>query len=120
VAFGYYGGYSEGPRPEAIGAALQVVPPGAVVATYFRFTTHLERGHVAYDLPNPWRAHYWGVNVPDGRPLPQADTVEYVVVPAHALNGELDKQVAEELRTEFEVIHDSGGVLVLRRSEASG
>jgi uncharacterized membrane protein len=117
----YYGGYSEAPSPAAIQAALEAVPPDAVVSAYFRYTTHLDHREAIYALPNPFRASYWGIgDSKRGQRLPEADTVQYVIVPAHALNGEIDKGVVEELRRDFEVIHDSGGVLVFRRVEASG
>jgi hypothetical protein len=120
LADSYYGGYSDAPSPNAIQAALDAVPPDATVSAYMRFTTHLDHREAIYALPNPFRASYWGIGDREGQRLPEADTVEYVIVPAHALSGEIDKGVAEELRRDFEVVHDSGGVLVLRRVEASG
>ncbi len=120
VADRYYGGYSDAPSPEAVQAALDAVPPDAVVSAYSRYTTHLDRREAIYALPNPFRASYWGLGDLEGQRLPEADTVEYVVVPAHALNGEIDEAVVEELRRDFEVVHDSGGVLVFRRVEAAG
>ncbi|MFH1331257.1 MAG: hypothetical protein ABIJ48_11470 [Actinomycetota bacterium] len=121
LAAPYYGGYGDAPSVAAIEAALEAVPSDAIVSAYFRFTTHLHHREGIYDLPNPFRAHYWGISDSvTGQRLPEADTVQYVIMPAHALNGEIDDGVVDELRADFEIVHDSDGVLVFRRVEASG
>jgi uncharacterized membrane protein len=114
----YYGGYRAAPDPAAVQAALDLVPPDAVVSSYYRYTTHFDHRVAVYDLPNPFRDSYWGIDIGWGKRLPEADSVEYVVVPTHALSSEMDKSLLQELRADFETIHDSGGVLVLERRDS--
>jgi uncharacterized membrane protein len=115
LATSYYGGYGSAPSPAAIQAAFDLVPPDAVLATYYRLTPHADHRQFVYDLPNPFTAHLWGVRQREGQRLPEADTVEYVVVPTHAIAEVFDETVTAELQADFEVISDTDGVLVLRR-----
>jgi len=111
-----HGGAGEAPTGSAMEEAIEVIPADASVSAYYRYVTHLAHREEIYGFPNPFRASYWGIHDREGKRLPQADTVEYVILPRLA-EPEIAPTVAEELAANFTVIHDSGGVLVLQRNE---
>jgi uncharacterized membrane protein len=126
------GAYAWGPLPESrhpayIGdpgsafvrdaqAAVHLIPPDASVSSFYPFTTHLTHRRNVYEFPNPFRAQLWNLGRQDGQRLPEADGVEYVVLPKQrnywtpVLN-----EVVESLRTDFVTVFDSDNVVLLRR-----
>ncbi len=68
---------------------IKEIPSGAVVSAYDPLTTHLGHRQQIYFFPNPFKALYYGVDDSlEGKPLPEASEVEYVVLP-RALGEEL-------------------------------
>ena len=94
-------------------AALELIPPDASVSASYNFLTHIDHRERVYMFPTPFRAMYWGVFDQEGRRLPEADTVDYVVVPT-ALEPE-PRAVLESVRADYETVLERGGVTVLRR-----
>ncbi len=111
-----FGGEVDVPDGDAIHQAIEVIPPDASVAAYYRFTPHMDHRVEIYELTNPFRAAYWGTGDLDGMRLPAADTVEYVIVPTLALEGDDFVAVRRELSRSFEIVYDRGGVQVFRRA----
>lgn len=103
------------PSPASIEKAIEVIPPDAVVASYYRYVPHLTHREGIYEFPNPFRTRNWGVEKEPGRRLPQAATVEYLILPADLGDG-VAAAPFDEVRTEFKTIYSQGGVVVLRRS----
>jgi hypothetical protein len=64
-------------------------------------------------FPNPWKAAYWGTFKQEGQRLPQADGVQYLLLPKQ-LDPE-PKAVFDSIRDGFDVLYDQGGVLLLRK-----
>jgi uncharacterized membrane protein len=97
-------------------AALALIPADASVSAFYPFTTHLTHRTEVYEFPNPFRARWWGLGDRDGRRLPQADTVDYVVLPKNGgyYTPELTA-VVESLRADFVTVFDSAEVVLLRR-----
>jgi uncharacterized membrane protein len=97
-------------------AAVGIIPADASVSSFYPFTTHLTHRQHVYEFPNPFRAQFWNLSRQDGQRLPEADGVEYVVLPkprdfwTPAL-----AEVVESLRADFVTIFDSDNVVVLRR-----
>ena len=61
---------------------IKRVPSDAVISVYDALTTHATHRKEIYFFPNPFNALYYGVdNSLEGRRLPAADRVEYVVLP---------------------------------------
>ena len=93
--------------------ALAMIPDDAVVSAQYAFVPHLDHRERIYMFPNPWRAQYWGTFTQEGQQLPEADDVEYVMVPS-VLDQE-PKAVFDRIRGEFDTVYDDGGVTLVRR-----
>jgi len=57
------------------------LPPNAVVAAYDTFVTHVDRREHVYLWPTPFYATHWKLSAQKGQRLPEADTVEYLLLP---------------------------------------
>jgi uncharacterized membrane protein len=58
------------------------LPPNAVVSAYDLYAPHVDHRVHVYLWPTPFSASHWGLFKQEGQRLPEADTVEYVLVPA--------------------------------------
>jgi len=82
---------------------VKEIPDGAVVSAYDPLVTFLAHRKEIYFFPNPFRAVYYGVGTElEGKRLPAADRVEYVVLP-RLLNEALRWDWAEVSRDYVEV-----------------
>ncbi|MEA2704221.1 MAG: hypothetical protein QOD63_2166, partial [Actinomycetota bacterium] len=66
-----------------------------------------------YMFPNPFRGSYWGTFKQEGQRLPQADRVEYILVPT--ILDPQPKAVLDEVRGDFDKIYEEGNVTLLKR-----
>jgi uncharacterized membrane protein len=58
------------------------LPPHAVVAVSDRFVTHVDHREQVYLWPTPFFAQHWKLSAQAGQRLPQADDVEYLLLPS--------------------------------------
>jgi uncharacterized membrane protein len=58
------------------------LPPNAVVSAYDLYVPHLDHRVHVYLWPTPFSASHWKLFYQEGQRLPQAETVEYILVPA--------------------------------------
>ena len=94
-------------------AAIKLVPRSAVVSSHYAFVPHLDHRERIYMFPTPFKAAYWGTFRQEGQRLPEADSVEYVIVPKDV---DADQEAAmEAVRRDFRVIYDAPNVLVFKR-----
>ena len=97
--------------------AIGLIPDDAVVSAHYAYVPHVDHRKKIYMFPTPFKAIYWGTFKQEGKRIPEADTVEYVFVPA-----QLDpdpKAVLDGIRGEFETVYEEGGVALLRRRSVS-
>jgi uncharacterized membrane protein len=97
-----------------IRAASRLIPREAVVSAYYGWATHIDHRTHIYEFPVPWHAQNWGTFKQEGQRLPEADTVEYILLPPSALE-ERDRTILESVRVDFDVAYEHDGVLLLRR-----
>ena len=102
------------PSVAAIDRALTHVPSGAVISAYYSYVPHLDHRRQVYEFPVPWHAQYWGTFKQEGQRLPQADDVDYVIVPP-TIPDDMSQGVLDSLRPEFRPIYTSPYVVVLQR-----
>jgi hypothetical protein len=97
-------------------AALRLIPPDASVSAFYPFTTHLTHRQHIYEFPNPFRARWWGLNGQEGRRLPEADGIEYVILPKQGdyFTPELS-EVVTGLQDDYTAVFDSENVVLLKR-----
>ncbi len=93
---------------------VKEVPDGAVVSAFDPLVTYLAHRKEVYFFPNPFRALYYGVGTElEGKRLPAADEVEYVVLP-RMLNDSLRWDWAE-VSGDFEEVAGNQYWQVFRR-----
>jgi uncharacterized membrane protein len=97
-------------------AALRLIPPDASVSAFYPFTTHLTHREQIYEFPTPFRAHWWGLGDQEGQRLPEADAIEYVVLPKPGsyFSPEMS-DVVMSLRDGYVTVFDSENVVLLKR-----
>jgi uncharacterized membrane protein len=66
----------------AIESVRKQVPPNAVISVYHPYTTHLAHRERVYLWPTPFLAAHWKRYSYDGRRLPAADDVQYLMLPS--------------------------------------
>jgi uncharacterized membrane protein len=100
-----------------IDRVVDLVPSGARVSAYDRFLPHIDHRREVYLWPTPFAASHWRLLTQEGQRLPQADDIEYLVLPT-----KLDQQpeVLTGLRAKFgEVARaedaDGNGAVLYRR-----
>lgn len=93
---------------------VKQVPDGVVVSAFDPLVTYLAHRKEIYFFPNPFRALYYGVgDEAEGKRLPAADRVEYVVLP-RLLNESLRWDWAE-VSNDFEEVAGNQYWQVFRR-----
>jgi len=93
--------------------AERMLPADAVVSTSYAWLPQIDHREEVYMFPNPWKASYWGTFKQEGQRLPQADRVQYLLLPSQ-LDAE-PKAVLDGIKADFDVVYDQGGVVLLRR-----
>ena len=96
--------------------AISLIPDDAVVSTFYGYITHLEHRKQAYEFPVPWHARNWGTFDQEGQRLPEADEVEYVIVPPQ-IPDEASTRVLTEISSEFVEVYRTDHVVLLRRRQ---
>lgn len=90
-------GYS----PAAVAAFNEVIdrlPAEASVAAYDGFVLHVAHRERVYLWPTPFAAAHWKLFEEEGERLPEADTVEYVLLPVQLDDS---AEVLEQIKGEF-------------------
>ncbi|HET9730371.1 MAG TPA: hypothetical protein VFR41_13150, partial [Acidimicrobiia bacterium] len=90
----------------------RAIPPHAVISAYYSFTTHVAHRERIYLWPTPFFAQHWRSADDNGRRLPAADDVEYLLLPP-----QLDDhpEVLASLSSQFTEIARSDGAVLYRR-----
>ena len=98
---------------QSVRRAIHLLPHDAVVSAFYGWAPQIDHRDEIYMFPNPWKASYWGTFKQEGKRLPQADRVQYVILPSEL--GPEPKAVLDSIRAEFDVVYDQEGVLLLKR-----
>ena len=94
---------------------LAKVPPGASVSSQYSFVTHLDHRREIYEFPVPWFSRNWGDGKTNGKELPEAARVQYIVVPRDKLAPREALLLSYLESTQFREIASGGGVSLLKR-----
>ena len=106
----------DGPAVLAVNRALRAVPPDAVVSAAYPYVSHLDHRVYCYQWPTPFQATYWGLYTQEGRRLPQAATVQYLVIPTEREGT--DATVFASIADRFRLVGSGGGASVYERTGA--
>jgi hypothetical protein len=98
----------------AVNHAISLIPPEASVAALYSYVPHLDHRREIYDFPVPFKAQNWGTFKQEGQRLPQADHVDYVVVPP-VMPDIATERILEEIRPDYVTVYRSPYVVVLKR-----
>jgi len=93
--------------------AERLLPRSAIVSAHYGYIPQISHRAEVYMFPNPWKASYWGTFKQEGQRLPQADRVQYILVPSNL--GPEDKAVLDSIRGDFTTLYDQDEVLLLVR-----
>ena len=95
--------------------ALDFIPDDVSVAAYHSISAHLARRVEIYSFPNPFERSLYGADVfAKGDRLPQAETVEYVILPT-SLDGDAEMVWKAEV-SRFSVVFSNAWWVVYKRS----
>ena len=67
----------------AIDSVTRALPPNAVVSVYDWYVTHVDHRQRVYLWPTPFDAQHWGLFHQEGRQLPFANDVQYLLLPTN-------------------------------------
>ena len=97
--------------------AFRLIPDDASVSAHHIYVPHLDHREEIYVFPNPFSGSYWGTFTQEGQRLPQADGVEYVIVPT--MLDPVPKAVFERIRKDFDLVYEAGNVTLMKRRPVS-
>jgi uncharacterized membrane protein len=100
------------PPVAAINDVRAKLPPNASVAAYYSFVPHIDHRKEVYVWPTPFHAALWGTYKQEGQRLPQADTVQYVMLPTNLTDH---PEVLREIQDQFEVVAQSSNAVLYKR-----
>ncbi len=103
------------PSNPAVAAIHQVqdqLPPNAVVAAYYSFVPHIDHRKQIYVWPTPFHAAYWDTFKQEGQRLPQADNVQYLMLPPDLTDH---PEVLTQIKDAFEVVARSSNAVLYKR-----
>jgi uncharacterized membrane protein len=69
------------PTVLATNQILHAVPSSGAVSAYYGYVAALDHRTQIYMWPNPFKASYWGTFTQEGKRLPYASEIQYVVLP---------------------------------------
>jgi hypothetical protein len=67
-----------------------------------------------YDFPVPFHAVYWAEFKQEGQRLPQADHVQYLILPPDIPDAQT-KQIFDAVKADFVTVYRSPYVVVMKR-----
>jgi len=88
-----------------------------VLSAFYGYVPHFDHRVEIYMFPNPFAASYWGTFKNEGQRLPQADRVEYILLPT-ALDPQ-PQAVLAQIRGDYDTIMEEGNVTLLRKKGLS-
>ena len=103
---------SSNPAVAAIKEVQDQLPPNAVVSAYYSFVPHIDHRKEIYMWPTPFHAVSWGTYKQEGQRLPQADRVQYLLLPADLTDH---PDVLGQISSQFEVVAQSSNAVLYKR-----
>lgn len=111
--YGYHLPSPGSPVVATINRDLEAVPANAVVSASPEYVSHLDHRVRVYQWPTPFSAQLWGLYSEEGRRLPVASSVQYLILPSHLSVSDL--AIFNSIASQFEQVATGGGVSVYRR-----
>lgn len=102
----------KGQRNDAILEAIALLPKDARISAHYSIVPHISHRREIYYWPNPFRAENYGNGSVEGRRMPAADGIEYVVVFPDQVIDEY-RDIYEGLKARSQVVFSREGVEVL-------
>jgi uncharacterized membrane protein len=107
------------PSVTGIRLLLKMIPPNAVLSVAENFAPNLDHRVQIYLFPTPFAQSYYGNPANNGKRLPFASQVQYLVLPTclpcDANMGQSSQQVFNEISAQFRQIGERDGVSVYKR-----
>lgn len=107
------------PSVHAIDALLARIPPEAVVSAGQNFVPNLDHRRSIYMFPTPFSQSYYGNPANNGKELPFAKSVQYLVLPkciyCDGNIGNSGQVVFDRIAPQFKAVGTAGGVVLYKR-----
>jgi hypothetical protein len=114
ISVKYHNGTWAGPEPKDpyVNEAIRLVPKDGSVSATYDIDDHMTHRALIYEYPNPWIVSNWGLNGTDHPPDPAK--VDWLVLNTQ-ITGNQTVLYQDLLKTEFKLVFDKDGILVLHR-----
>jgi uncharacterized membrane protein len=93
--------------------AMAMIPADAAISVFYGYVPHIDHREEIYMFPNPFHASYWGTFKQEGQRLPQADRVEYILVPT-VLDPE-PQGIFNTVRAGYDTVYEAGNVTLVKK-----
>jgi hypothetical protein len=103
------------PQVQDANKVIRALPPNAVVSAYYPYVSHIDHRTRIYMWPNPFRAQYWNTFHEEGRELPFANQIQYVLLPTDLGTSDYG-EVFNSIASQFHVVAQAGDVALYRRN----
>ena len=104
------------PAVQDANAVIRHLPPNAIVSAWYPYVSHIDHRTRIYMWPTPFSAKFWDRYQFDGRRLPFADQVQYLLLPTDSYDlGPDDAHVLAEVSSQFRIIYQVGYVALFER-----
>ncbi|HXW80605.1 MAG TPA: DUF2079 domain-containing protein [Acidimicrobiales bacterium] len=108
------------PAVASVNRLVQEIPPNAVVSAAENFIPNLDHRRQIYMFPTPFSQSYYGNPKYDGRELPFASQVQYLLLPACiSCDGNLGvgaELVFDRFAMQFRVVDETSSVVLYERN----
>jgi uncharacterized membrane protein len=102
------------PTVLAINTVEKALPPDAIVSAYYPYVAHIDHRTRIYMWPTPFSAEDWDLYHQEGRRLPFADQIQYVMLPTDLTGSDATVWAANE--AQFRLVRQDGGVALYQRT----
>ncbi len=98
-------------------AVINELPPNAVVSAWYPYVSHVDHRTRVYMFPTPFKAAYWDRYQSEGKRLPFAGQIQYLLLPSD-LNGE-DADVLGSIICQYRIVDQVGGVVLYEKNASN-
>ena len=99
-------------------AVIKALPPNAVVSAWYPYVSHVDHRTRVYMFPVPFEAQYWDRYQSEGKRLPFAGQVQYLLLPTD-LTGQ-DADVLASIMSQYRIVDQVGGVVLYEKIPGGG
>jgi hypothetical protein len=108
----YSYGNPNSPEVHDINTVEKALPPEAVVSAWYPYVAHIDHRVRIYMWPTPFAASDWGLGLDEGKRLPFAGKIQYLLLPK---GGGGDPQLFATIANQYKVVKQVGDVILYKK-----